>query len=48
MNSYSRAWELISQSFQVIRQDKKLILFPVLSAISTLAVAAAYVVRYSA
>jgi len=44
MNSYSRAWELISQSFQVIRQDKKLILFPVLSAISTLAVAAAYVV----
>jgi len=44
VNSFERAWELVGQSFAVLRKDKKLILFPILSALSTLAIAAAYVV----
>jgi hypothetical protein len=43
MNTFSRSWELMLQSFRVIRQDKKLILFPILSGFSALAVAALYV-----
>lgn len=43
MNTFSRSWDLISESFQVIRKDKKLILFPILSGLSALAVAALYV-----
>ena len=42
MNTFSRSWDLISESFQVIRKDKKLILFPILSCVSALAVAAIY------
>jgi hypothetical protein len=42
MNTMFRSWELISQSFAILRQDKKLILFPILSGLSTLAVAAMY------
>jgi hypothetical protein len=42
MNTFSRSWELISESFQVIRKDKKLIMFPILSGFSVLAVAALY------
>jgi Family of unknown function (DUF6159) len=44
MNTFSRSWDLISQSFQIIRKDKKLILFPILSGLSVLAVAALYFV----
>jgi hypothetical protein len=42
MNTFSRSWDLISESFQVIRKDKKLILFPILSGLSALGVAALY------
>lgn len=42
MNTFSRSWDLIAQSFQIIRKDKKLILFPILSGLSVLAVAALY------
>jgi hypothetical protein len=42
MGTFSRSWDLISESFQVIRKDKKLIVFPILSGISVLAVAALY------
>jgi hypothetical protein len=42
VNTMSRSWELIGQSFAVLRQDKKLVLFPILSGLSTLAVAAMY------
>ena len=31
MNTFSRSWDLISESFHVIRKDKKLIVFPILS-----------------
>ena len=44
MNTFSRSWDLISESFQVIRKDKKLILFPILSGLSALAVAILYVI----
>jgi len=44
MNTFSRSWEMISDSFQVIRKDKKLILFPILSGISVLIVAAMYLI----
>jgi hypothetical protein len=30
MGTFSRSWDLISESFQVIRKDKKLIVFPIL------------------
>src|ERR1700686_3628341 len=43
MNSFERAWQLVGQSFSVLRQDKKLVVFPALSALSTLAIAAAYI-----
>lgn len=42
MNTFSRSWEMIAESFQVIRKDKKLILFPILSGFSVLIVAAMY------
>lgn len=36
MGKFSRSWELVKQSFAVLRSDKQLMLFPVLSAISCL------------
>ena len=36
MSRFSRSWELVKQSFAVLRSDKQLMLFPVLSAISCL------------
>ena len=42
MGTFSRSWDLIWESFDVIRKDKKLIVFPILSGISVLLVAAAY------
>jgi Family of unknown function (DUF6159) len=40
MGKFSRSWELVKQSFAVLRSDKQLMLFPVLSAISCLIVTA--------
>lgn len=42
MGTFSRSWDLIWESFHVIRKDKKLIVFPILSGLSVLAVAALY------
>jgi hypothetical protein len=42
MGTFSRSWDLIWESFNVIRKDKKLIVFPILSGISVFMVAAAY------
>jgi Family of unknown function (DUF6159) len=38
MGKFARSWELMKQSFAVLRSDKQLMLFPVLSAISCLIV----------
>src|SRR5580704_11200743 len=42
MGTFSRTWDLIGQSFSVLRKDKKLVVFPLLSTLSALAIAAAY------
>src|SRR5712664_4700953 len=34
MGKFSRSWQLVKQSFAVLRSDKQLMLFPVLSAVS--------------
>jgi hypothetical protein len=44
MNTLSRSWDLISESFSVLRKDKQLVVFPLISGIAALAVAAAYFV----
>ena len=44
MDTFSRSWDMIGESFAVLRKDKKLVLFPILSGLSTLAVAATYFV----
>ncbi|HXY23857.1 MAG TPA: DUF6159 family protein [Candidatus Acidoferrum sp.] len=36
MGKFSRSWELVKQSFAILRSDKQLMLFPVLSAICCL------------
>jgi hypothetical protein len=38
MGKFSRSWELVKESFAILRSDKQLMLFPVLSAISCLIV----------
>jgi hypothetical protein len=38
MGKFSRSWELVKQSFAILRSDKQLMLFPVLSAVSCLIV----------
>ena len=40
MGKFSRTWELVKQSFVILRSDKQLMLFPILSAISCLMVTA--------
>jgi Family of unknown function (DUF6159) len=40
MGKFSRTWELVKQSFVILRSDKQLMLFPVLSAVSCLLVTA--------
>src|SRR5215470_17899418 len=40
MGKFSRSWQLVKQSFAILRSDKQLMLFPVLSAISCLIVTA--------
>jgi hypothetical protein len=38
MGKFSRSWELVKESFAILRSDKQLMLFPVLSAVSCLIV----------
>src|SRR6267378_2180070 len=40
MDKFSRSWELVKQSFAILRSDKQLMLFPVFSAIACLTVTA--------
>jgi len=40
MGKFSRSWELVKQSFAILRSDKQLMLFPVLSAAACLIVTA--------
>ena len=40
MGKFSRTWELVKQSFVILRSDKQLMLFPILSAMSCLIVTA--------
>lgn len=40
---FARSWSLIKASASVLRQDKELLLFPALSAVATLLVAAAFI-----
>src|SRR5215475_10523765 len=40
MGKFSRTWQLVKQSFVILRSDKQLMLFPILSAISCLIVTA--------
>jgi len=42
MDTFARSWDMIGESFSVLRKDKKLVLFPILSGMSTLAIAAMY------
>lgn len=39
-----RTWELTKQSFAVLRADKELLLFPVMSAIAAVVVSASFLV----
>lgn len=38
MGKFSRSWELVKQSFAILRSDKQLMLFPVLSAVACMIV----------
>src|SRR2546425_10142912 len=40
MGKFSRSWQLVMQSFAILRSDKQLMLFPVLSAVSCFVVTA--------
>jgi hypothetical protein len=40
MGKFSRSWELVKQSFTILRSDKQLMLFPILSAVACLLVTA--------
>ena len=40
MGKFSRSWQLVKQSFAILRSDKQLLLFPVLSAVSCFVVTA--------
>jgi len=40
MGKFSRSWELVKQSFAILRSDRQLMLFPVLSAVSCFVVTA--------
>jgi len=42
VDTFSRSWDMIGESFAILRKDKKLVLFPILSGLSTLAIAAMY------
>jgi uncharacterized membrane protein YeaQ/YmgE (transglycosylase-associated protein family) len=47
VDKFSRSWDMIAQSFSVLRKDKKLVVFPILSGLSALAIAAAYFIPMS-
>lgn len=38
MGKFSRSWELVKQSFAILRSDKELVLFPIFSAVACLCV----------
>ena len=40
MGKFSRSWQLVKQSFAILRSDKQLMLFPVFSAVSCFIVTA--------
>src|SRR5260370_6322289 len=40
MGKFARSWQLVKQSFAILRSDKQLMLFPVLSAVSCFIVTA--------
>src|SRR5258706_4384879 len=40
MGKFSRSWQLVKQSFAILRSDKQLMLFPVLSAVACFVVTA--------
>jgi hypothetical protein len=40
MGKFARSWELVKQSFAILRSDKQLMLFPILSAVACLIVTA--------
>ena len=40
MGKFSRSWELVKQSFAILKSDKQLMLFPILSAACCLVVTA--------
>jgi len=40
MGKFSRSWQLVKQSFAILRSDKQLMLFPVLSTVSCFIVTA--------
>src|SRR5258708_3502325 len=42
----SRGWELVKESWSVLRQDKELMVFPVLSSIACLLVAASFALPF--
>ncbi len=44
MSRTGRTWELTKQSFKVLKADKRLLLFPVLSAIAVLVVSVSYAI----
>lgn len=43
-SSFSRSYDLVKQSFGVLRKDKEIMLFPIVSAVSTLALLASFVI----
>jgi hypothetical protein len=43
---FSRSWSLAGASWQVLRQDTQLMVFPFVSAIATIVVAAAFVLGF--
>lgn len=44
IGSFSRSYQLVRHSWHVLRQDKEIMVFPVLSALASLAVAASFIV----
>src|SRR5688572_30321176 len=42
--SFSRSYELVRHSWSVLRQDKEIMIFPVLSGLASLAVAASFII----
>lgn len=43
-NSFSRSYQLVRHSWAVLKQDKEILIFPVLSGVASLAVAASFII----